>query len=105
MSSAYKCPNCGAALEVIAGRTDVTCATCGAVTNLSELLARMSYVELPKEPDRMGPLNLFLLVNRLGGCGCVAALVMACIVVVFILVAISLSVPGGFSGYLTQTAH
>ena len=99
MPSAYKCPNCGAALEVIAGRTDVTCATCGAVTNLSELLARMSYVELPKEPDRMGPLNLLILANRLGGIGCAVAFVLACIVLAIILAV------ANFSGSLTQVAR
>jgi hypothetical protein len=52
----------------------------------------------------MGPLNLFLLANRVGGCGCAVALAMACIVVAIIFFAIS-SVPGGFSGYLTQAAR
>lgn len=97
MPSAFKCPNCGAPIEVTAGRTDVKCATCGTVTNLSELLARMSYVEMPREPDRMGPVNFFILANRLGGIGCAIALIMACIVLAVILFAVNASVSGGLT--------
>ncbi|MHB8626884.1 MAG: hypothetical protein ACYDBJ_08145 [Aggregatilineales bacterium] len=104
MPSAFKCPNCGAALEVIGGRTDVTCATCGTVTNLSVLLARMAPVDTSSN-DRPGPLAWLIIGNRLGCCSCLAAIVTLIMFGVIALFVISATVPGGISGVLTQVAH
>ena|SRR5579864_1342597 len=105
MPSAFNCPNCGAPIEVIAGRTDVKCAACGTVTNLSDLLARMTPVETPQQNDRVGPINLLIFGNQVGCCGCLAGLVTVLIIGAIILFIIAGSTPGGFSGILTQAAH
>ena len=105
MTSLFRCPNCGAALDVVAGRTDVKCAQCGTVTNLSDLLARMEPANLPPTNTRPGPLAWLLLGNQAGCCGCVAAIVTLIVIAAIALFAISASVPGGISGMLTQAAH
>ncbi len=105
MPSVFRCPNCGAALDVIAGRTDVKCAQCGTVSNLSDLLARMEPANLPPANDRPGPLALLLMGNQLGCCACLAVIIVLIVFAAIALFAVSASVPGGISGMLTQAAH
>ena len=86
-SLSFRCPNCGAPLEVTPGRTDVKCTQCGTVTNLSQLLARMEPANLPPPDNSPQPLSWLIFGNQVGWCGCIAAVIfiIAFLAIVFFL--------------------